>query len=459
MGVYLLALGAALLFGLGSVIQQRVASVAPPGKSLRPGLLLWLVRQPVWLAGLGTGIVGNVLSASALGMSSVALVQPLLVARLLFALPLAAVWVRQRLSLRDWGGMLATAGGLAIFIALGRPRESGTVHPGLLQWAVVIALIVGLTAALVVFARRLGPAREATMLGAGAGMIFALQSAFTHSAVGGLFGGNFFAFLANWTIYAVAVAAITANLLNQSAFEMAPLTASYPALAAVEPLAAIGIGIGIFGTTLTSGVLPLSIGAAALGGMTLGIYLLATSPLVTAQRGTMQHRQAEDIVAEIEGEIDRDLHRLQSAVEWLERCRAVEPPTERPAAIRARLERIDTVLPQLDAALDRLAACGRQAAEEARKEAASTRGAGREGSGATALSTQQKADRRRGWRVHLPEAARLVPLPTREDEKAALLRYDEENRRREQALRDRAARLRERADNQRELIPAGRGDR
>lgn len=413
MAVYLLALGAAMLFGLGSVIQQRVASVAPPGRSLRPSLLLWLVRQPKWLAGLGTAVVGNVLSGAALGMGSVALVQPLLVARLLFALPLSAVWVRQHLTLRDWLGMLATAGGLGVFIAVGRPHEAAQANPQWWQWLLLVAVVLTLTLTLVFSARKLSPAREAPMLGAGAGMMFALQSGFTHTAVGGLTQNGVTGLLLNWTTYAVAVCAIGGTLLAQSAYEMAPLAASYPALAAVEPLTGIGIGVGILGTTLAFGLWHLAVFVFALAVMTLGIYFLATSTLVSGQRETMATRRTEEIIADLEREIDDELCHLDAAVSWLERCRTPDAKTPRESAVTSHVQRVRHRLETADAALRRLDEQNTGAEEE------------------------------------LEESIESDGRPDRlSEEERALARYHEENRAREKELRARTRELRERAQTQ-----------
>ena len=414
--MYLLALGAALLFGLGSVVQQRVASAAPPGKSLRIGLLLWLVRQPKWLAGVGTALVGNLLSGAALGMGSVALVQPLLVTRLLFALPLSAAWARQRLTGRDWLGMLATAGGLGTFIAVARPTASDNTSVPLWQWLVVVAAIGSLTTLLVFLARSQAPGREAPMLGAGAGMLFALQSGFTHTAVKGFLDSGLGALLLNWTTYAVVATAVSGTLLAQSAYEMAPLAASYPTLAAVEPLAGIGIGAGILGSTLVLGLVPVGVFLVALAVMTGGIYLLATSPLVTGRQAEMELRRAEEEEADLDRTIEQDLQRLEAALEWLERCASpgTSPPREK--AVAAHLDEVRTLVSRSSSAMARLETVNRETRErEAQERAAQPPG--------------DEADSQR----HLLE------------------RYHAEALQREEELRARAGELHRRAEEQQEL--------
>lgn len=123
MWVYVLSILAALCFGVGSVVQQRAASEAPPQDVLSWRLLLWLAHRPLWLSGVAFALVGNLFAANALGRGSIALVEPLFVVRLLFALPLAAAWMRHSVPRRDWAGALATSLGLAMFVV-----EIGRAH-------------------------------------------------------------------------------------------------------------------------------------------------------------------------------------------------------------------------------------------------------------------------------------------------------------------------------------------
>ncbi len=61
--VYALAVLAALLVGVGSVIEQRTAAQAPPELSLSPRLLVWLAKRPIWLSGFSCTLLGNLVFA------------------------------------------------------------------------------------------------------------------------------------------------------------------------------------------------------------------------------------------------------------------------------------------------------------------------------------------------------------------------------------------------------------
>jgi len=60
-----LALVAALLFALGTVLQQRAGLEEPAGGS-SSGLLLRMAKRPVWLAGIVADAFGFVAQAAAL---------------------------------------------------------------------------------------------------------------------------------------------------------------------------------------------------------------------------------------------------------------------------------------------------------------------------------------------------------------------------------------------------------
>ncbi|NJC71182.1 DMT family transporter [Planosporangium thailandense] len=280
--VYAMAVCAAALIGIGTAIQQRAAARAPSGTELHWRLLGYLVHQRLWLSGIGVAVCGNVLAGIALGFGGVALVEPLTVTGLLFALPVAAAWSRYRIGRREWSGALAVVFGLIAFLLAGEPSPGRRPDAPAWQWALAAAAIGTITASLVHLARRLRPQHEAAVLGLGAGMLFGLQAALTSTAMRRLFNHGLLALLVSWTPYALVAVAVVGMLLAQSAYKLAPLPVSYPPVAAAEPIAGIAIGIGVLEGSLRIAPLALAVEILALAVMTAGVYILAATRLVEA---------------------------------------------------------------------------------------------------------------------------------------------------------------------------------
>ena len=276
-----LGVGAALFLGAGFVLQQHVAAQAPWSDVLSTRLLVDLIRQPLWLLGIAVMVVGQLLGAAALGRGSLALVEPLLAANLLFALPLAAVWRRQRLGRREWSGAIALIGGLAGFLLAANPGHSPVAHVPGQSWLIAGGSVLAVACVLVWWARRTDQTAEGTLLGTGAGVLIGLQDALTNRAVP-LLGHGLNAVVTSWEPYAVVAVALVSLVLGQSAFRAAPLTASLPGLTVAEPLTGIGLGAGLFAEPLRVTVSALGGEAGSLVAIVVGLLLLARSPVICA---------------------------------------------------------------------------------------------------------------------------------------------------------------------------------
>ena len=91
------------------------------------GLLLRMVRRPVWLAGIAIDALGFVAQAIALTIGRLAVVQPLLVSAVVFALPLGAKITGQRVRQIDIGAaVLVTAALIAFLPSPTRPAAATT---------------------------------------------------------------------------------------------------------------------------------------------------------------------------------------------------------------------------------------------------------------------------------------------------------------------------------------------
>jgi drug/metabolite transporter (DMT)-like permease len=289
-----LALCAAVLLALGFVIQQHAASAAPPDERLSFRILLDLVRRPMWLAGIAAMVGGQVLAGVALDLGSLPLVEPLLAANLLFALPMAATWTRQRLDLREWVGAIILMAGLAGFIVAAGPSRATGVDVSALHWGIAGAAIAGVVALLITLGKRTDLAEDATLIAAGAGILFGFQDALTQQVLHN-FGHGIGQVFLGWEPYTLVAVAIIGITLAQSAFEAAPLAASLPAITIAEPITGIALGVGLFGEGIRLSPLPLAFELVGLALMVAGVFLVARSPIVTgeARRLAREHGEQE----------------------------------------------------------------------------------------------------------------------------------------------------------------------
>jgi len=280
--VYVLGVAAAVLLAVGFVLQQHAAEQEPPSLRLSPHLLLDLLRRPLWLTGIASMVGGQVLGAVALSFGAVALVEPLLAANLLFALPMAAVYHRRRLRGADFLGALVLVAGLAIFVVASQPDGGSPRAPGLAAWVVVFAALAVVVALLLVVQRGKGAVATAGLLATGAGLLFGMQDTLTQAA-DGLIARGLLALLVSWVPYVILIIAVCGLLLSQSAFGVAPLSASLPAITVTEPLLGITLGIALYGEHVRTSPLALVGEVLGLAAVVGGIIILGRSPLVTGE--------------------------------------------------------------------------------------------------------------------------------------------------------------------------------
>lgn len=123
-----LGLVAAFLFAVGTVFQQKAAMQESEDAAQSAGFLLTLARKPVWLFGVAMSGLGFAAQAAALGVGRLVVVQPLLVASIVFALPLGAKFTGQRVGRREIVGAIAVTAGIAGFLIIGNPSEGATTR-------------------------------------------------------------------------------------------------------------------------------------------------------------------------------------------------------------------------------------------------------------------------------------------------------------------------------------------
>ena len=269
-----LALVAAFLYALGSVLQQR-AGLDQPSEGASSSLLLRMARRPVWLAGIAADALGFVAQAIALSIGRLAIVQPLLVASVVFALPLGARITGQRVRRADVGAALLVTAALIAFLTIADP-SGGRDDAPLGDWAIAGAVSAAIIAPLVVTAMRLGPSRKAALLGTATGILFGLGAALT-KAVTDQLGDDLFGVLGHWQLYALVAVGYIAMTLNQMALSTGVLAPAVATSMAFDPIASVVLGVTLLQESIHE--TPLGV-IATLGSLTaalVGIAILSRS--------------------------------------------------------------------------------------------------------------------------------------------------------------------------------------
>jgi drug/metabolite transporter (DMT)-like permease len=293
------SVGATAFFALSTALKHRSARTAPDASGLEPRRLARFVhataRHPLYLGGLVADVVGVSLQVYALHIGALSVVQPLLTTALLFSLVLAHRVAGTRISRRElaWGAVLVVA-------LVGFMLASGTVRasaPAMVQAAdrvpAVLAgiLAVVLAATCVLTSRRLPSGGAAALMGVAVGTAYACTAALIKSCTNIVAAGPV-ALLTSWQPYLLVVAGGIGLLLAQLAFQSGPLTASLPAIATVDPLLSVAIGVWVYDERLNRG--PWAVGAEVgfLALMSLAAVMLSRVQAVTedhSRRPTLHH--------------------------------------------------------------------------------------------------------------------------------------------------------------------------
>jgi len=267
-----LALAAALLFALGTVLQQR-AGLEEPATGSSSGLLIQMARRPVWLAGIAADAVGFGCQAAALGFGRLAVVQPLLVASVVFALPLGARLTGQRVRRIDIGAALLVTAALVAFLTIADP-SGGRADAPLGQWLVAGGACIAVCVPLFLLGQR-GPApRRAAFLGIATGILFALSAALTKAVVDELDDGILTIFT-TWHLYALAVIGYASMTLNQLALNTGALAPAVATSMAFDPIASVILGVTLLQETLDTGPLDIAATVLALAAAGVGMAVLS----------------------------------------------------------------------------------------------------------------------------------------------------------------------------------------
>lgn len=261
-----------------NVVMQHVASIGDPKHSKGWRFVRYLVSNPLWLLGWVALAGAFVFQAIALHNGAISVVQPLLVTELVFALVLRWLWLHQSIRPVTWWAAALTCVSLTLFLAMAEP-SGGTALPTSGAWVSATAAVVDTAALLALLGRSGSPGRRAALLGASASMLWALVATFIKAMTDTLTHFGVFGMFAHWPVYALAVAGLAAELLDQAALHVGPLSISQPFIVIVDPIVSIALSVWIFGETFTPHVAELAVGSFAFAAMCVAVTVLArTAP-------------------------------------------------------------------------------------------------------------------------------------------------------------------------------------
>ncbi|MEU7690190.1 hypothetical protein FLW53_06250 [Microbispora sp. SCL1-1] len=234
-----IALVGALGYALGAALQQFEA--------VSEGATLALVRRPRWWIGGVIGFAGASLHAVALSVAPLVVVQPVSVATLVFAVPLAATLHGRRPRRAEIAGSIAVAVGLLGLMLL---VPAHNVTPVLsdahaLELIGCVALVVAV--AFTVARRLKGPAK-ALLMAVGAGAVTATVSTFVRVVGGGLQGD--LGHLLHWFTLAIPVLLVCAVVLLQKSYAVGYFGIAYAGVQVVDPITSVTAGAVLLGESL-----------------------------------------------------------------------------------------------------------------------------------------------------------------------------------------------------------------
>ncbi|MET8770002.1 DMT family transporter [Streptomyces sp. NPDC004658] len=245
---------------VGTAFQRKAASVSR-GRGIR--LVAELARRPVWLIGMAGVVCAALFQSLALVNGPLALVQPLFILELPFALLVAGPLMHRRLPSWGWWGVGGCVAGLALLLVAAAPHGA-TDQARLVRWIPALCVCLGLMAGAVLLAGRGHlPARRAALLAAASATGNALTAALLKSASGTFADHGFTAFLRSWQTYGFALAGAASVILLENALQAGPLAAAQPALTIGDAVVSLSLGVFLFGERIRTGwwLLPEACGA------------------------------------------------------------------------------------------------------------------------------------------------------------------------------------------------------
>lgn len=245
-----------------------------------------LIRNPVYVIGVVLFGVSFLLHLAALSFGSVAVVQPLIVTELIFIPPLSALISKARISGRDWLAILGVAAGLAGFLIVAQPTEGDSTAPASKWWAVIVGMTVIGGVIMMIGAMQRNKVVKAAVIGTGVGVLNALLAIVARGMFGAIPADGVWTNPLTWVTVIVTLSSIATTAF---AFRSGPITASSPAMIAVNPVISTLVAMWLFHVAINDSPLDIVLIILCIVVINIGIVVLSQSKAV--------HSALEDSVA------------------------------------------------------------------------------------------------------------------------------------------------------------------
>jgi drug/metabolite transporter (DMT)-like permease len=232
---------AAVAFAFAATLWQR-ASMASGIEAGHGKAFLRLLTNWVWLLGLVAQIVGVLLQAAALDRGRVAIIQPLLVTTIIWALPLGYFLTHQTIAKRHIVGAAIIVVGLAIFGSFGDPA-GGLDDAPTSDWISAYLVIAAFCFVILLIGRRGGMSAKAAIYGTVAGILYGVAAVLMKPVVERLHADGVEQVLANWQLWMMAATGIGGFYLQQISLSVGRLAASVATTSVANPVVSVLLGV------------------------------------------------------------------------------------------------------------------------------------------------------------------------------------------------------------------------
>ncbi|GLY17650.1 hypothetical protein LWF15_09265 [Kineosporia rhizophila] len=243
------ALVAAVMYGVGSIMQARASREIPEG-GLTPGTVIGLLRQPLLLASILLLLLGYVFHLVSVRHVPLFLAQTGIAVSLVVTALLAVRYFGDRLSRLEWGAIVAVVAGLVLLSASAGETGTERATPALTtSLFVVLALIV----VVVFFATRFEGALAAAVLGLAGGMGYAIVAIASRLLPDFVIAD----LITSASTYALVASGVLAFFIYSLALQRGSVTAATTSLITTQTIAPTIAGVAFLGDEVREGYWPL----------------------------------------------------------------------------------------------------------------------------------------------------------------------------------------------------------